>query len=87
MTNVVADPDKLRDLAKKMNSAGQQLEALRAQLMKALQATEWNDRERQKFEQELTADLKRAVAVAQRLQTHYPPMLQRKAKALDDFRR
>lgn len=87
MSGVMADPAKLRDLAKRLKAAGAQIEGIRSQLTKTLQSTGWNDRERQKFEQALSNDLKTAVTVAHRLQQEYPAMLERKARALDDFRR
>jgi hypothetical protein len=85
--SVMADPDKLRELSKKLKAAGNQVEGLGSQLIKTLQSTGWNDRERQKFEQALAADLKAATAVARRLQNEYPAILERKARALDEFRR
>jgi hypothetical protein len=77
----------LRDLAKKLKVAGTQIESVQGQLTKALHSTNWNDRERQKFEQALASDLKAAVNVARRLQRDYPSMLERKAQALDEFKR
>ena len=87
MANVVADPEKLRELAKKMASAGQQMDAMRNQIAKALSSAGWDDSERRRFEEQVNSDLKAVAAVAQRLQSQYPSTLQRKARALDDFRR
>lgn len=87
MAQINADPDKLRELSRKMKSAAVQIESMRSQLMKGLASTGWNDRERQKFEAELTADLKKVMTVSQRLKSQYPSILQRKASALDEFRR
>jgi hypothetical protein len=84
---VNADPSKLRDLAKKLKSVGDQIEQMQRQALGALQASGWEDRERQRFEAELARDLKAATALARRLQNDYPKVLERKAQALDDFRR
>ena len=84
---VVADPAKLRELAKKLKNTGDQLEQMRRQALSALQASGWDDRERQRFEADLSRDLKSVTTVGKRLQNEYPKALERKAKALDDFRR
>ena len=84
---VIADPDKLRELAKKLKSSGDQIEQMQRQALGALQASGWNDRERQRFEADLSRDLKAVSAIGRKLQNDYPKALERKAKALDDFRR
>lgn len=84
---VMADPDKLRELAKKLKSCGEQMERMQRQAHGALRASGWNDRERQRFEAGLSRDLKAAAAIAQKLRDDYPKVLERKAKALDEFRR
>lgn len=85
--SVIADPEKLRQLATKLKNAGQQIEQLQRQAMGALQSSGWNDREREHFEAELSRDLKAAATIGRKLQNDYPETLERKAKALDDFRR
>jgi hypothetical protein len=87
MPDVQADPDKLRQLARMMTSASQQLEVLSKQVRKALDGCGWRDSERVKFEQQLAPDLKQLHAMSERLRSQYPPILQRKAEALDEFRR
>ena len=84
---VNADPDKLRELAKKLKNAGEQIEQMQRQALGALHASAWNDRERQRFEADLTRDLKAATAIGRKLQNDYPKALERKAQALDNFRR
>jgi hypothetical protein len=84
---VIADPTKLRELAKKLKKAGEQIEHMQRQALGALQASGWNDRERQRFEANLSRDMKAASAIGRKLQNDYPKALERKAKALDDFRR
>lgn len=85
--SVNADPDKLRQLAAKLKRAGQEMEQLQRQAMGALQGSGWNDRERDRFEAALSGDLKTATALGRKLQNDYPKTLERKAQALDDFRR
>lgn len=87
MAGVNADPDKLRELSKKLQAAGSELEQLRNQTMRAFQATRWDDTEGHRFEQQLSGDLKAAAKIGQKLRTDYPKTLERKARALDDFRR
>jgi len=85
--SVKADPQKLRDLAKALRAAGDELEQLQRRIMGALDATGWDDRERQRFEAELARDLKSAAAIGRRFRSDHPKTLERKAKALDDFLR
>ena len=70
--NVKADPAKLRELASKLKSTGQQLEQLQRQAMGALQASDWDDRERQRFESDLRTDMKAISAIGRKLQAEYP---------------
>jgi hypothetical protein len=85
--SVVADPVKLRELAKKLRASGEQLEQIQRQALGALRASGWNDKERQRFEAALSQDLKAAAAVGAKLRGDYPKALERKARALDEFRR
>lgn len=85
--SVNADPDKLRELAKKLKRSGEQIEQMQRQALGALRSSGWNDRERQRFEAALSRDLKAATAIARKLRGDYPQALERKARALDDFRR
>jgi hypothetical protein len=84
---VIADPDKLREVAKKLKNAGEQIEQMQRQALGALQSSGWNDSERQRFEADLSRDMKAAAAIGRKLQNDYPKVLERKARALDDFRR
>ncbi len=84
---VVADPAKLRELAKKLKAAGEQIEQMQRQALGALRSSGWEDRERQRFEADLSRDMKAAAVIGRKLQNDYPKALERKAKALDDFRR
>ncbi len=85
--SVIADPAKLRELAARMKRAGREMEALQKEVLGALDRSGWNDSERQKFEAGLSRDLRAAVIVGRKLQHEYPSALERKARALDDFRR
>jgi hypothetical protein len=84
---VNADPAKLREVAKKLKSAGDQIDQSQRQALGALRSSGWNDRERERFEADLSHDLKTACAIARKLQNDYPKVLERKAQALDEFRR
>lgn len=84
---VVADPNKLRDLARKLKKAGRQIEEAQRQALGALQSSGWTDAERRRFEADLSRELRTVAAVGRKLQNDYPKTLERKAKALDDFRR
>ena len=77
---VNADPAKLREVAKKLKNAGDQIEQMKRQALGALQSSGWNDRERQRFEADLSRDLKAASAIARKLQNDYPKVLERKAQ-------
>ncbi|MHA6784693.1 WXG100-like domain-containing protein [Pseudonocardia saturnea] len=86
MPEVAADPDKLRDLAKTLiNSAGK-LDELARQITRSAQAAQWRDKEGQKFDAQLMATLKSLSAIANQLKSDYPPQLQKKAGALDQYR-
>lgn len=87
MAGINADPDKLRDLSKKLSAAGTELEQLRTQITRSFQAARWDDSEAQRFWQSLDTDLKAVQRIGQKLRSDYPKTLERKARALDDFRR
>ena len=52
MPDVHADPDKLRQFASALSRSAQQLESIARQLQRSLDATGWQDSERQRFEQD-----------------------------------
>jgi len=87
MSKVRADPAKLRELAKKLRSAGDQLEQVQRQALGALRAAEWPDREGQRFADTVSRDLKAVTAVSHKLKNEHPRTLERKAHALDQFQR
>lgn len=82
-----ADPQKLRDLSKRLQAAGNELEQLRTQVMRAFQSAGWDDNEGQRFQQSLDADLKTVQRAGQKLRSEYTKTLERKARALDEYRR
>ena len=84
---VRADPAKLRELAKKLRSAGDQLEQVQRQVQGALRAADWPDHEGQRFGDGVSRDLKAVTAVGNKLKSEYPKTLERKARLLDDFQR
>lgn len=85
--SVRADANKLRDTARKLMAAGQQMEQMQRQALAALRSSGWEDGERQRFEAELSRDMKSVTNIARKLQNDYPKTLERKARALDDFKR
>jgi hypothetical protein len=86
MSEVIADPAKLRQLAKTLSQASQQLEALARQLQRSLDGTGWRGSERDRFEQELKGALKTLSQLGAGFKTQYVPDLQKKAEALERFR-
>jgi uncharacterized protein YukE len=86
MSEVIADPARLRQLAKTLTQASQELETLARQLQRSLDATGWRGNERARFEQELKQALKTLSLVGVGFKNHYVPDLQKKAEALERFR-
>jgi uncharacterized protein YukE len=86
MPEVNADPEKLRQFAKTLTASSQQFEQLARSLQRSLDATNWKDSERQRFESDFKQTLKAISQFAERLRSQYVPQLQKKAEALDRFR-
>ena len=86
MAEINADPDRLRQFAKTLASTSQQFEQLARQLQRSLDATNWKDSERQKFDQDFKQALRSISQFSERLKSDYVPKLQKKADALDRFR-
>jgi CCR4-NOT transcriptional regulation complex NOT5 subunit len=87
MQNVNADPDKLKSLGKEMIKVGEQIEELSRTLRRKLDASGWNDSERQKFESDLTPVVKELQEKSQKIRSEFVPKLNRKASALEQYRR
>lgn len=87
MAGFDADPNKLRDLSKRLQKAGDELEQLRNQVGRALQSAGWDDTEGRRFQQSLDTDLKVAQRLGQKMRSEYTRTLERKARALDEYRR
>jgi hypothetical protein len=85
--SVRANPAKLRELAKKLRSAGDQLEQVQRQVLGALRAADWPDHEGQRFADAVSRDLKVVRGASQKLKNEHPRTLERKARALDEFQR
>lgn len=85
MPDVQVDPEKLRQFARTLTSSAQKLDELSRQMQRSLDATNWRDSERQKFEQDFRQTLKTLSQVAERLKSQQVPQLQRKAEALDRY--
>lgn len=86
MPEVHADPEKLRQFAKTLTSSSQQFDQLARSLQRSLEATNWKDSERQRFEADFKQTLKTMTQFSERLRSEYVPQLQKKADALDRFR-
>jgi uncharacterized protein YukE len=86
MAGVVADPEKLKQLAKTLVSSADQLQQIARNLTRALDASGWKDAERQKFEQEFKQSSRSLTQFTELLRGHYAPLLQRKAAALEQYK-
>jgi uncharacterized protein YukE len=86
MAGVIADPEKLRQLARTMSSSADQLQQIARNLTRALDSSGWNDSERQKFEQEFRQSLRSLTQFTGLLKSGYAPLLQRKAAALEQYK-
>ena len=87
MAQVHADPDKLRQFAAELRRAGSDLEGQASSLLKRLGNIDWDDSERRQFEQDISTVTKAIAQFSRRLRDEYAPRLERKARALDEFRR
>lgn len=86
MPEVHADPEKLKQLAKTLNSSADQLQQLARSLSRALENSGWQDAERQKFEQDFKQTVKTLSQFTEKLRSQYAPVLQKKAAALEQYR-
>ncbi len=86
MAGVIADPEKLKQLAKTLNSSADQLHQIARNLTRALDSSGWDDAERQRFEQEFRHSMRNLTQIAELLKSQYAPGLQRKAAALEQYK-
>jgi uncharacterized protein YukE len=86
MAGVIADSEKLSQLARTMSSSADQLQQIARNLTRALDSSGWDDAERQKFEQEFKQSLRYLTQFAELLKSQYAPLLQRKAAALEQYK-
>lgn len=86
MPEIRADPEKLRHFASALSNSAGQLESIARQLRRSLDATGWQDSERQRFEEDFQATVRALGAFTERLRETYVPQLRKKAEALDRFR-
>jgi uncharacterized protein YukE len=84
--DVVADPEKLKQLAKTLTSSADQLQQIARGLSRALDNSGWQDAERQKFEQDFKQTVKSLGKFTEKLKDQYAPALQKKAAALEQYR-
>jgi uncharacterized protein YukE len=85
MAGVIANPQKLKQFAKTLGSSADQLQQIARNLTRALDSSEWNDAERQKFEQEFKQSMRNLTQFTELLKSQYVPLLQRKAAALEQY--
>jgi uncharacterized protein YukE len=86
MASVIADPEKLKQLAKTLGSSADQLQQIARNLTRALDSSGWNDAERQKFEQDFKQSVRNLTQFTDLLKSQYAPLLQRKAAALEQYK-
>lgn len=86
MSDVHADPEKLRQFAKQLERAADQLVDVPRELSRALDRSGWEDAERLKFEQDFKLALKSLSQFTDKLRNEYAPALQRRASILDQYR-
>lgn len=87
MAGVIADAEKLRQLARTFSSSADQLQQIARNLTRALDSSGWDDTERQKFEQEFKQSMRNMTQFTELLKSRYAPLLQRKAAALEQYQR
>jgi uncharacterized protein YukE len=85
MAGVIADAEKLRQLARTLGGSADQLQQIARNLTRALDSSGWNDAERQKFEQDFKQSMRNLTQFTELLKSQYAPLLQRKAAALEQY--
>jgi uncharacterized protein YukE len=86
MAEIIADPDKLRQLANTLLNAAQQLDQQARQLQRSLDSANFGGADGQKFAQDFKQTLRSISQVSARLKNEHARELQKKAQALDQFR-
>jgi uncharacterized protein YukE len=86
MASVIADPEKLKQLARTFGGSADQLQQIARNLTRALDSSGWDDAERRKFEQDFKQSMRTLNQFADMLKNQYAPALQRKAAALEQYR-
>jgi uncharacterized protein YukE len=87
LSEVHADPEKLKQLAKTLTSSADQLQQVARALSRALDSSGWQDAERQRFEQDFKQTVKALSQFTDKLNGQYAPVLQKKAAALEQYGR
>jgi uncharacterized protein YukE len=86
VSEVHADPEKLKQFAKTLMSLADQLQQVTRSMSRALDNSGWQDAERQRFEQDFKQTVKSLSQFTEKLKGQYAPVLQKKAAALEQYR-
>jgi len=86
MPDVHADPDKLKQLARTLRTSADQMQSIARSLSRALDASGWQDAERQRFEQDFKQTVKTLGQFTDKLKNEYAPTIEKKATALEQYR-
>lgn len=87
MSGVIADPEKLRQFAKALSTSADQLQQIARSMARALENSGWDDSERQRFEQDYKQTVRMLSQFTEKLKSQYIPTVQKKASALEQYRR
>jgi uncharacterized protein YukE len=79
---VKADPEKLEELARTCRSSAEQLAQVVTALRRKLEASGWEDAERQKFDADFARTIGEMKKFTEALREHYPGVLRKKAADL-----
>lgn len=86
MARVVGDPDSIKQLARKLKQASDEMDKIAQGLVTALRGTDWNDQAQKRFEQDLT-QLVKSVRAFRTQADSAEKHLQQKARELENYLR
>jgi siroheme synthase (precorrin-2 oxidase/ferrochelatase) len=82
---VNASSEGLRRLASELKQSADQMEETAKRMRSAVDNADWNDSERKRFEEQLTATVRQLHVFAESVTGEFVPALQRKAAHLDAY--